>query len=82
MENDIKIEYYRRGVGTGVYVRVIDEIILEYLNPECEWSRNQEWLVEMFYDGAVPFTKVTEEEVDAYIESRLTRKSGLSYKRR
>lgn len=81
MENDIKIEYYRRGVGTGVYVRVINGVILEYLNPECEWARNQEWLVEMFYDGAVPFTKVTEEEVDAYIESRLTQKSELSKRR-
>ncbi len=76
MENKSSIKYYRRKSGT--YVRVIDGVILQYLNPECNWIYNQEWFASMFIDGEDEYVPCTEKEVDSYIKACLN--SNLSMK--
>ena len=69
---DNKIRYYIR--KSGVIVRVVDEVILEYLNSECEWLPNQEWFVSMFVDGEDEFKEISEEEVNTYINNKMNSK--------
>ena len=69
MEN---IKYYQR--RSGVIVRVIDDVTLEYLSKEYEWIPNQEWYVSMFVDGDDDFIEIKEEDVEEFLEEKLNSK--------
>lgn len=70
-----KIKYYLR--KSGVIVRIIDDVILEYLSTECEWLPNQEWFVSMFVDGEDEFKEISEEEVENYIKNKKNSKKMI-----
>ena len=67
-----KIEYYMR--KSGIIVRVVDGVTLEYLSKEYNWIPNQEWFVSMFVDGVDDYISLTKEQVDAYLEEKLNSK--------
>ncbi len=69
MGEEIQIKYYRR--KSGIIVRVIDDITLEYLNEECEWVPNQEWYIAMFIDGEDDYEEISEEYVNSVIKNKL-----------
>ena len=73
------IEYFMR--KSGVIVRLIDGVILEYLNSEYNWLPNQEWFVSMFVDGEDEFTRLTKEQVDNYINNRINANLSLNSKK-
>lgn len=73
MEENIK--YYMR--KSGAIVRVIDGVVLEYLNAECSWIPNQEWFVSMFVDGEDDYIEITKERVDKYINDKLNSKKMI-----
>ena len=64
-----KVEYFMR--KSGVIVRLIDGVMLEYLNSEYNWLPNQEWFVSMFVDGEDEFIPLAKEQVDNYINNKL-----------
>jgi hypothetical protein len=66
------VKYYLR--KSGVYVRVVDDVNLEYLTSGCEWLPNQEWFLSMFIDGEDEFIEVPKEIVDNYIKEQLNSK--------
>ncbi len=65
----VNIKYYRR--ASGVIVRVIDDVALEYLNKEADWVPNQEWYISMFIDGEDEYQEISKAEVNACIDSIL-----------
>ncbi len=69
---DTEIEYYMR--KSGVIVRVIDGVVLEYLNKEFNWIPNQEWFVSMFVDGEDEYIPLSKEKVDSLLEEKLNSK--------
>ena len=73
MENLDKIRYYRlKEEGENdIFVRVRNEVNLEYLNSEFEWIPNQEWFVSMFYDKDIDYEEVLENDVNLYIANKL-----------
>ena len=73
------IEYFMR--KSGVIVRLIDGVILEYLNSEYNWLPNQEWFVSMFVDGEDEFTRLTKEQVDNYINNKINANLSLNSKK-
>lgn len=73
------IEYFMR--KSGVIVRLIDGVTLEYLNSEYNWLPNQEWFVSMFVDGEDEFTKLTKEQVDNYINNKINANLSLNSKK-
>ena len=73
MKNNIK--YYMR--RSGVIVRVIDNVTLEYLNTECTWLPNQEWYISMFVEGTDDFVEIKEEQVEKYIDAKLNSKKMI-----
>ncbi len=76
MENLDKIRYYRlKEEGENdIFVRVRNEVNLEYLNSEFEWIPNQEWFVSMFYDKDIDYEEVLENDVNLYIANKLNSK--------
>ena len=76
MENLDKVKYYRlKEEGENdIFVRVRNEVNLEYLNSEFEWIPNQEWFVSMFYDKDVDYEEVLENDVNLYIANKLNSK--------
>lgn len=78
MENKkVKKQYFVR-TNSGVIVCLVNDIAVYYLNPECEWVRNQEWYVSMFADGEDEKREITEQEVMNYIHSKLSSKLELN----
>ncbi len=69
------IQYYMR--KSGAIVRLRNGIILEYLNPECDWLPNQEWFVSMFVDGEDDYIELTEEQVNSFINRKLNSKKMI-----
>lgn len=69
------IKYYMRKSGT--IVRVVDGVILEYLNSECSWIPNQEWFVSMFVDGEDDYIEISKDKVDNYINDKLNSKKMI-----
>lgn len=67
------IKYYLR-TDSRVFVRLKDEVIVEYLNKEFEWVPNQEWSISMFVEKLDNFVEVSEEFVNSYIDNNLTKK--------
>lgn len=73
----IKKQYFIR--KSGVIVCLQNETALYYLNPECEWIRNQEWYISMFVDGDDDdYKEITEEEVKEYINNKLSSKLPIN----
>jgi len=62
------IEYYVR--KSGIIVRVIDGVTLQYLDDNFEWITNQEWYKTMFIDGDDEYDKLTKDEVKEYINNK------------
>ena len=69
---DENVKYYQR--RSGVIVRVIDDVTLEYLSKEFEWIPNQEWYLSMFIDGTDDFIEIDEKEVEDFLEEKLNSK--------
>ena len=69
MSNNDNISYYIR--KSGVIVRLINGVILEYLNPECKWIPNQEWYMSMFVDGKEEQQKISKNQVEMIINAKL-----------
>ena len=69
MSNNDNISYYIR--KSGVIVRLINGVILEYLNPECKWMPNQEWFVSMFVDREDIYQEISEAEAMQRIYEKL-----------
>ena len=67
------VKYYLR-TDSRIFVRVKDEVIVEYLNPEFEWVLNQEWYMSMFVNKEDNYIEVSEEFVNSYIDNNLTKK--------
>ena len=77
MNDKVKKQYFLR--KSGIIVCLKDETALYYLNPECEWIRNQEWYVSMFVDGDDDdYTEISESQVMAYINDRLNSSIDLN----
>ena len=72
MENLDKIRYYRlKEEGENdIFVRVRNEVNLEYLNSEFEWIPNQEWFVSMFYDKDIDYEAINSNIVENKINGR------------
>ena len=80
MEKEYNIKYYKLLKEEGendIFVRVIDDINLEYLNSELEWIPNQEWYVAMFYDGDIDYKEVKSDDIDKYIMEHLNSKKMI-----
>ena len=80
MEKVDNIKYYKLLKEEGendIFVRVIDDINLEYLNSELEWIPNQEWYVAMFYDGDIDYKEVKSDDIDKYIMEHLNSKKMI-----
>lgn len=71
-----KKQYFIR--KSEVIVCLKNETALYYLNPECEWIRNQEWYMSMFVDGDDEYKEITEEEVKKYINNKLSSKLNIN----
>lgn len=69
MSNNDNISYYIR--KSGVVVRLINGVILEYLNPECKWIPNQEWYMSMFVDGEEELQRISKNQVETIINAKL-----------
>lgn len=67
------VKYYLR-TDSRVFVRLKDEVIVEYLNKEFEWVSNQEWYISMFVEKQDNYIEVSEEFVNSYIDNNLTKK--------
>ena len=78
MKEKNNIKYYKLLGEDDIvtYIRVVDDVNLEYLNRENEWVKNQEWYVAIFIDGEEDYLEVTENEVFQYIYDRLNSKKS------
>ena len=80
MEKEDNIKYYKLLKEEGendIFVRVLDDINLEYLNSELEWIPNQEWYVAMFYDGDIDYKEVKSDDINKYIMEHLNSKKMI-----
>ena len=80
MEKEDNIKYYKLLKEEGendIFVRVLDDVNLEYLNSELEWIPNQEWYVAMFYDGDIDYKEVKSDDIDKYIMEHLNSKKMI-----
>ena len=66
------VKYYRR--RSGIIVRVLDNVALEYLSKEYTWIPNQEWYVSMFVDGTDDYIEISKEEVEKFLDEKLNSK--------
>jgi len=62
-----KIKYFKRELG-GI-VRLTNNCIVDSLNKNREWFRNQE-AASMFVDGMYEYEEISEEEVKLIINKR------------
>lgn len=69
MKDRENVRYFER--ASGVIVRVIDDVTLDYLTESCDWVPNQDWYVSMFIEGIDPYQEVGEDYVNKIIEDKL-----------
>ncbi len=69
VNNGQTIRYYKR--ASGVIVRLIDDVALEYLTKEAIWVPNQEWYISMFIDGEDEYQEISKAEVSSVIDNIL-----------
>lgn len=73
--NTENVRYFIR--ESGKIVRLSNDVIVEFLDNECNWVLNQEWFDSMFSTGEDSFQEVNEEFVNNYIFSRLHSKRKI-----